>query len=309
MGKFFKLAVSKHVVREALKTLKKQKVELSRNWMLESMYAPKLSYTRKPGNKGTVIITKKGKGAKNIGYKSEERSVGLGGRQPKRTDMLLHELGHVLAATKGTKRKRRRMKRVISEKATHSIGKKYNVKTYTKNTKASEKDANREAIKFIKKHSKNPKKDLKSYNQLELMNNVSYKQYIKDIKKMAKKEKELEATFSKTANPIQYVVKKIGKKGVDYAKKKWDWAKHSPALAAGGAVSWVLSPGEEFSRTTGWKTEPNLFDEFMLAGFPITAQVSKDVARNKKILKGEPYEDYNDRFMLHKPNVNWKEKS
>ena len=198
MGKFFKTAVSRHVVRKALETLKKKKIVLQRNWIATSGFGtlPPSSITNPKKMKGMIIISKKAPG-KTIGYKEEVKGLFRGGKTPKRSDLLMHELGHALAVLKGTRRQRRRYERFSATNKRVGSTSNISMKGHTKDMRAAEQDAHREAIKFIKKHSKKPKKDLKSYKRLQDANNVNYKDHIADLKKEHRKDKKIKETFAK----------------------------------------------------------------------------------------------------------------
>ena len=118
--------------------------------------------------------------------------------------------------------------------------------------------------------------------------------------------------FFKKAGVVGAGLKLIARKVVKPSfKKAKSLATNHPSLYAGlEKVEWatmpILEPGYTYAKDIGWKTKPNIIDEWVtpwpLVGAPITAQFFKDFKRNKAIIKGDPYIKYNDPGGLRKPS-------
>lgn len=103
------------------------------------------------------------------------------------------------------------------------------------------------------------------------------------VDKKPKEQKKLASLgFNKQAGgPLSWVGKKVIKPAVEKAT-------NHPIKAGAGGASWLFSPGYELKSYLEIPNEPNLFDEFMLGGFPLTDMMldrpkRKQTAEEKEI--------------------------
>jgi|APSaa5957512535_1039671.scaffolds.fasta_scaffold43900_3 hypothetical protein len=168
MGKFFKTSQSFGVTRRALKALKRGGGKLKRlkgESLDVSKFVPPLSLEV----------------AKHPGLIKSPRAT------------FFHEFGHFLDPVKGTKRSRRRMKRqshLFNEtKSAPSLNRIMQLTgpdglAWVKGSLNLEYSANKNALKFLKKHSKNPVEDARYYRKHQIEPMDSYKKNFLEVARM-----------------------------------------------------------------------------------------------------------------------------